>query len=201
MPAKGKGSGYERDMCRCFSLWWSNGKRDDIFWRTSNSGGRATVRDRVGKDTFGQCGDIQATDPVGQPFLDCFTIELKRGYNSANVIDMLNKKEGAAEQKWEGFYSQVLGDAVRAQSLSWMLVWRTDRRDALVYIPNSIANRIIIVQGLRRHSGHLNSIPCLKGRLLLKSGAKVFPFICRLEDFLDAVNPNNIRRVLHDNAR
>jgi len=28
-----KGGDFERKMSREFSLWWSNNKADDIFWR------------------------------------------------------------------------------------------------------------------------------------------------------------------------
>jgi len=31
MSAK-KGPKFERKMCKKFSLWWTNNKRDDIFW-------------------------------------------------------------------------------------------------------------------------------------------------------------------------
>src|SRR5262245_2386383 len=49
-----KGSKFERDLCRQLSLWWSDGKRDDVFWRASQSGGRAKFRGRRGLQTHGQ---------------------------------------------------------------------------------------------------------------------------------------------------
>ena len=73
-----KGSAFEREIAKLLSLWWSDCERDDIFWRTQTSGARATSRKRRGQDTFGQYGDIQACDPVGQPLLDCCIIEIKR---------------------------------------------------------------------------------------------------------------------------
>ncbi len=59
-----KGSNFEREICKLLSLWWTNDKRDDIFWRTSGSGARATTRSKTKQKTFGQYGDVQATDPI-----------------------------------------------------------------------------------------------------------------------------------------
>jgi len=81
-----KGSSFERTICRELSKWWSFGQRDDIFWRTAGSGGMATNRGKQGLRTFGQAGDIQATDPAGQPLLSMFSFELKRGYTARASI-------------------------------------------------------------------------------------------------------------------
>ncbi|MBM3120244.1 MAG: hypothetical protein FJ006_12010, partial [Chloroflexi bacterium] len=58
-----KGASFERDISRQLSLWWTHGERDDVFWRSSMSGGRATVRAKKGQKTAYQNGDITATDP------------------------------------------------------------------------------------------------------------------------------------------
>jgi len=39
-----KGGEFERDISRFLSRWWTYGERDDVFWRTSASGARATTR-------------------------------------------------------------------------------------------------------------------------------------------------------------
>lgn len=130
-----KGSQFEREICKLFSLWWTKGKRDDVFWRTSNSGGRATVRSRQGRQTFGQCGDIQATDPIGQPFIDQFSIELKRGYPGTNIATLLDKPDGAAIQPFEKFIEQAIVDHKKAKSHSWLLIVKRDRRKPIVYMP------------------------------------------------------------------
>jgi len=46
-----KGSQNEREKSREWSLWFSEGKREDLFWRT-NSGAMATQRGKKGKTTF-----------------------------------------------------------------------------------------------------------------------------------------------------
>ena len=85
--ASTKGSAFERQICKELSLWWTYEDRDDIFWRTSNSGGRAIRRSKKKKQTFGQYGDIQAVDPIGQPLMDVLTFELKCGYPGVSVLD------------------------------------------------------------------------------------------------------------------
>lgn len=130
-----KGSAFERAFCKELSLWWTGGERDDVFWRSSNSGGRAKVRGRAGKNTAGQHGDISATDPIGEPLTKLLTIELKRGYSKFTVADMLDKPKNAATQKWEEWYNQVTESAAQAGSFAWLLIQKRDHRDALVFMP------------------------------------------------------------------
>lgn len=82
-----KGSEFEREISKRLSLWWSDGKRDDIFWRTSGSGARATTRRKKSQKTAYEYGDITFTDPDGKPFIDYFLVELKRGYSGGGRLD------------------------------------------------------------------------------------------------------------------
>lgn len=75
-----KGSVYERLFCKELSLWWSKGLRDDIFWRTAQSGGRATIRKRKGMATADSYGDITAIRREGKVLTKKTFFELKRGY-------------------------------------------------------------------------------------------------------------------------
>jgi hypothetical protein len=61
----------------------------------------AKVRSKKGKNTFGQYGDIQATNPKGQRFIDVCSVELKRGYNTSTFAHIIDKADGAAEQTYE----------------------------------------------------------------------------------------------------
>ena len=47
---KEKGSSNERKLSRQLSLWFTNGESDDIFWRSTNSGGTATIRGKKEKN-------------------------------------------------------------------------------------------------------------------------------------------------------
>jgi len=74
---KQKGSAFEREMCKKLSLWISDGKSDDLFWRSAMSGGRATVRRKKGRTTASGHGDITAVTPYGNILTDHFVIECK----------------------------------------------------------------------------------------------------------------------------
>ena len=100
MSKSQKGSAFERTISEQLSLWWSKNSRDDIFWRTSQSGGRATQRAKQGKLTFGQYGDIQAIDPSGQPLLDLLTIELKRGYSGVSPMEWIENPRPGKFTQW-----------------------------------------------------------------------------------------------------
>ncbi len=74
-----KGAGYERGICGKLSLWVTNMQREDIFWRSAMSGGRANVPSRRrGKPRFsGQAGDIVAVQAEGMLLTDHFVLECK----------------------------------------------------------------------------------------------------------------------------
>lgn len=77
---KAKGASFERSICQKLSLWCSGMTREDIFWRSAMSGGRATFKVRRGADPkryMGQSGDISAIHPLGQPLLELFVVECK----------------------------------------------------------------------------------------------------------------------------
>lgn len=81
---KQKGSGFERTVCHLLSMWISDGKHDDLFWRSSMSGGRATVMFKKGGTNRSQCGDITAIHPDGNPLMDKFLISCKF-YKDLNI--------------------------------------------------------------------------------------------------------------------
>jgi len=72
-----KGASFERFVCKGLSLWISGGERDDIFWRTSLSGGRATIGLRSGMTRLRQAGDVAAIDSLGERLLNHIVIECK----------------------------------------------------------------------------------------------------------------------------
>ena len=126
----GKGSSFERDFARKLSLWWSDGQADDWFWRVGGSGGRATQRAKSGKGTANGCGDIAAQGGDGQKLLDLFTFELKRGYNSVTIQDLLDKPEGPNQM--QDFINQAKRSASIAGTPYWILVVKRDRREDLI---------------------------------------------------------------------
>lgn len=106
-----KGGEYERDISRFLSLWWTRGERDDIFWRTSASGARATARAAKFKKTKYDYGDITFTDPIAKLMLDLMVIEAKRGYtNTSRKI-----KAADMEETCNAVYGSHNGSKIKAR--------------------------------------------------------------------------------------
>lgn len=128
-----KGAAFERAIAKRLSLWWTGWRRDDVFWRTASSGGRATRRQWEGQETRGQLGDLAATDPIGQPFIDLIHIELKRGYS----------RVGAESLLWPGksplldWFSQADREHRQAKARGWWIIHRRDRQPTLLYMSGS----------------------------------------------------------------
>ena len=137
-----KGASFERKIAKELSLWWTEGERDDVFWRTSQSGGRATQRNKSGKATAGSYGDIMAVDPIGQPLLDVFTFELKRGYNKATVQDLLDSKTGGEFIK---FVEQVMKDAELAGTRRAAIIHQRDKRAAMITLLSKIDDDVMMM--------------------------------------------------------
>jgi hypothetical protein len=181
-----KGSKFERDICKELSLWWSNGLRDDIFWRTAGSGARAKVRGRKNKQTSGQHGDIGATDPIGAPLIDLITIELKRGYSKHTIADLLDKPKNGGKQVYEEWIEQAVESHQHAKSMTWMIIVKRDRREALVIMPTSLAVSL-----------HVNSMitPMFSCKVTI-TGLILQITSITLQEFLDSVPTNKVKDLI-----
>lgn len=142
-----KGSQFERDIARRLSRWWS-GDDDAIFWRTSQSGGRATTRRKSGKATVGQEGDLCATNPLGQAFIDCFVVELKRGYNKFTIADLIDspRPEKQTYSKW----IRKIEDASIRLGNHWLLIVKRDRRKEVVFFSIGLAHVLGLTDAVDR---------------------------------------------------
>lgn len=78
------GGEFERRIAKEFSLWLTEGKSDNVLWRSSSSGGRDTLRNKQGKDSKSD-GDIVCTDLAYTPFLEKVYLECKT-YQKANFF-------------------------------------------------------------------------------------------------------------------
>lgn len=132
----GKGGSFERATCVKLSLWWAG--REDVFWRSSMSGGRATVRRRKMKTTSGSYGDVAAIDPIGLPLLDLVTIELKKGYSKDCFHSLLDKQHRAAQQAWESWIQQATEAWEQSGSFSWIIIAERNCRESVVMMPDDL---------------------------------------------------------------
>lgn len=96
---KGKGSGFERAICKDLSLWITNNKKEDVFWRSAMSGGRSTVALRAGKKLGAQAGDISSVHKAGNAFIETFMVECKN-YQKLN-FESLVKRKGKLLEFWK----------------------------------------------------------------------------------------------------
>lgn len=104
---KSKGANFERDICKKLSLWISKGEREDLFWRSAMSGGRATVGAKKGKDLRHQAGDITAVHPSGHVLTDKFYIECKH-YRDLQLDKFVVCGLGRLAKFWETTREEAL---------------------------------------------------------------------------------------------
>jgi hypothetical protein len=93
-----KGIIWERKICAQLSLWVTNGKQNDVFWRSAVSGGRATVRLQKGIRSKHISGDICAVHEAGNLLMKYLFIEAK-SYRILN-LDRLIKGTGNLSNFW-----------------------------------------------------------------------------------------------------
>lgn len=89
---KAKGSQWERDFCKDLSLWWSDGKDKDIFWRTHSSGARKGISE--------ESGDVMSVKSCGNPFTNKCIIELKCTSAKDMLLNIINLGSKSIIMKW-----------------------------------------------------------------------------------------------------
>jgi hypothetical protein len=187
-----KGSQWERDFCHDLSKWWTNGLglpiRDDVFWRASNSGGRATARMKKDKTTANSYGDVGLLDPIGQPLLDYSIMECKRGYSKHTFADLIDKPNGAATQKYEEWFIKIQECCEAAKAPNWMLVAKRDRRLPLIYMREYTAEELTV-----------EGSPCASFHVPIgEYNSTVEIVVLLLEDFWQSVRPRRIVQLVED---
>lgn len=181
-----KGSAFEREVCKRLSEWWTADARSDVFWRTTTSGARATNRAAKGQSTYGQYGDIQATDPMGEPLLKLICFELKCGYPTVSVGDLLDTVNGG--KVWNEWIKKAKRSAEGAKSCHWMIVFKKGRRQSMAIYPKGLHDEFerigtVLENGLRSCGWfRCPGVAEVVGDLI----------VAPLEDFLEAASPGEI---------
>jgi hypothetical protein len=135
-----KGSSFEREVAHNLSVWWTQGKRTDIFYRSNASGARFTQRKKAGKNTANQAGDLSFTDSEGELLIQNFNFELKTGYGSKtksgitrwDALDFIDsqQKEPVLKKMW----SQCYRDAVTSNRKPVLIFRRNNRRPCIAFL-------------------------------------------------------------------
>ena len=136
-----KGAEFERKMCKILSLWWSLNRHDDIFWRTSQSGGRATERAKKNLRTAGSYGDLMAIHKDGYLFEQYFLIEFKKGFNKDLGILLLidSKQKSPLLYQWWKKNENTRKKALKRWGL---LIFQRDRRFPCIVMNREIFGMI-----------------------------------------------------------
>ena len=183
--SKNKGSAFERKICKTISLWLTYGKRDDVVWRTAGSGGRATVRAKRNCRTANSAGDMCATDPVAQPFIDKVLIEMKKGYTNGSeridilkLIDSPNSKKSVLLLQW---WLKAKKEAKFANREEVWIVFERDRGKAVLMMRGDC------IKALERRQGmsypHPTIVTCIeRARFVFTT----------LENFISWYNPQQV---------
>lgn len=122
---KEKGGSFERLVATQLSKWVSHGKRDDLYWRSAMSGGRATVAKKKGTD-IRQTGDICSVSPEGHILTNIYFIECKF-YKNLDIANFFLERRGTL---W-GFWEQACKQAIN-HGLKPMLIAKENRRKPLL---------------------------------------------------------------------
>lgn len=122
---KNKGAAQERLVAKQLSLWISKGKHEDLYWRSSMSGGRSTVAFKRGVRLAAQAGDISCVNPLGRKLTDKFLIEIKF-YKNLVYHGLITQKGHLVE-----FWHEVQKQASRYDK-SPMLIARQNQLPAVI---------------------------------------------------------------------
>jgi hypothetical protein len=124
---KAKGGAFEREVCKVLSLWVSHGQRQDLFWRSAMSGGRATVHGR----NVRQCGDVCAVAPEGHHLTDRYFIECKH----LKSLDFSGLLEGRG--KLLKYWNIACAQAVKHELIP-MLIAKQNNRPVILCCNNHV---------------------------------------------------------------
>lgn len=181
-----KGAAFERDICKMLSKWWTYGTRDDVFWRTAGSGGRATNRTKQGKQTAGNYGDISCTDAVGWPLLQLCCFELKRGYGSWCLLDVIDGQTKRRSCKAIQFWQQTKKNAEDSGALYPVLIFKRDQRKVCIMFPKMLAQALVTFAG--SYPNKTLFIGIQRDKLL----------VADMQEFLDFYDPAHFIAVLQE---
>lgn len=133
-----KGAEYERKTCGRLSHWVSDSLREDCFWRSAMSGGRANLpsRRKQGQRFDAQSGDISAIRPEGQLLLKLFMVECK-WYKNLNMEAPIFGRAGVITAFWKKLRKEAKNRGVRP-----MLFGKQNRRGE-VLCTNAAGVRIL----------------------------------------------------------
>ena len=176
-----KGGEFERNFSKLLSLWYTEGERDDIFWRTSQSGGRATQRRKSQVSTANSAGDVGYLDDLGKPFVDCTLVELKRGYSDElDLLKIIDKPKNKRHTLLIWWAKAIDEAAQTGRDFVWLII-RRDFCEPAIVISNEMYYRVIKWNGKPNPDTLILTLSLTEEAGALK--------IMLLDSFLDWIDP------------
>ena len=183
MGSSHKGSAFEREVCKILSYWASEGEHDDWYWRSSQSGGRATQRAKSGKRTVNSYGDIAPQCPEAEWFTKMFCIECKKGYTKdTDVLSLIDSKQ--AEPTLVAHFNQCKRDKEEAGSRHELVIFKRDRKKACIMVSLLAINELETLFG---------NYP--KSIITFEAGNKPDLAIMLMEDFFEWIDPITLKEI------
>jgi hypothetical protein len=137
-----KGSAFERLVCVRLSQWFSHGERTDLFWRTSGSGARSTVKAKTGQTIANSAGDIRYADIEGKPLIDIVTFELKAGYRESESMALLELLPNRKLTMFGQFIDQAIESSKQVNTPYWAVIQKRNQKEILIHVPNNLIAEI-----------------------------------------------------------
>ena len=195
----GKGENFERDQCRFLSLWWTEGKHSDVFWRSRV---RATRKTPNAKH---QLGDIKSDSPEGEGLMKVFSIELKTGYSVGkkgktvknvpwDLLDLIDYRKGSEDLEKKQiikFWRQTVTDAEISERIP-LLIFKRDFHVPVVCIQSSLMDTLENYQGAYK-KGCLEFYPEFEDFEKFVSEEKNLLVFCRAKSFFEWLNPETVK--------
>lgn len=130
-----KGASYERSLCVAFSRWFSFGQTDDLFWRTSGSGSRATRRHKKNQRlTKYQYGDMTYDREEGKPLVEYLNFEFRfrRQLEPLGVFYDTDPNYSLLS-----FWAKATSEAEQSGRIP-ILVTKVNRGQSVLWMPSSL---------------------------------------------------------------
>lgn len=190
-----KGFGFERKLAVIFSKWWTEGERDDIFWRTEGSGSRATSRAKRGKKTRYQYGDMTFTDPIGQPLIEAFNFEFKN-YKTYDLLSVFAQTD--PNKSWLVMWTETLVDA-KLSSREPILITKKNQHKMIMWVAKDLFLELYS-WGFRPYPRvyidlKAQTVRMKKGKSVDIHSHCVYGFL--FDDFLEIMDPRTMEELIY----
>lgn len=132
-----KGGSFERKIAKDLSLWWSDGKSSDLFWRTHASGSFGT-----NAKIKAEMGDLKALNEGGRDFMRVFNVECRTG-KCIRVKDLIYD---TSEKNRTGMPAFIKEGEVNARASNRFPLWifREQGMPIMVMMKRLLFNRFTV---------------------------------------------------------